>query len=354
MRMMRSMRTAGWLIGLLACSVGAPGFAQDVTGDPVERHEDATYEVAATDHFELRSDPRVALHHFLLDWALADAGEWPPYAPPILEREAWRDSVSAEEARTWSASVAVYDAARGRSLLFDRGMVAVRDWAAGSAPRTSIRPEDRALADALEAALPVYLRRWWPVHDGWNRRWIEAVEPTLDEVEEAVIPRLEAAYGGTWPSGRIPVDVVVHANAVGAYSVGGRVTISSWNRDIVMPHAVDLVFHETSHLASLEGPLTSAIDAAFRVSGAQPPEGLWHDAIFFTTGEILRLVFEERGSSDFRPYAEAAGVYARGERWAVQLPAFREHWLPFLKSRSSDPVARREALEALARALPAN
>ena len=76
-----------------------------------------------------------------------------------------------------------------------------------------------------------------------------------------------------------------------------------------------------------------------------------HDVIFFTTGEVLRIVLEERGQPGFTPYAEAAGVYDRGERWARELPAFRSHWLPFLESGSADPVARRSALESLARAL---
>jgi hypothetical protein len=118
-----------------------------------------------------------------------------------------------------------------------------------------------------------------------------------------------------------------------------------------MPHAVDLLFHEASHVEELEAPLRAATAQAFRAAGGEAPEDLWHDVIFFTTGEVLRRVLGERGESGFRPYAEAAGVYARGDRWASELAAFREHWLPFLESGSSDAVARRRALEAFARRL---
>jgi hypothetical protein len=336
---------------LAAASLVACAFV--VAADPpgsAGRQADA-HVVTLTDRFALRSDPRVALHHFLLDWAMAEAGEWPPYAPPVREREGWRDSLTADEARTWSAAVAAYDAGRGRSLLFDTGLVSVRDWAAGLVELVAVPSADRPLSAAVESALPVYLRRWWPEHDRRNRAWIASVAPMLDDVEEAVIPRLEAAYGGTWPAGRIPVDVMVHANDVGAYSVGGRVTISSGNRNIVMPHAVDLVFHEASHVDGLEAPLTSAVAEAFRAAGGEAPERLWHDVIFFTTGEILRIVLEERGRPGFRPYAEAAGVYSRGERWATALPALRRHWLPFLASGSADAVGRRRALEGVARTL---
>ena len=164
------------------------------------------------------------------------------------------------EARIWSAAVAAYGAGRGRSLLFDTGLVSVRDWAAGVAGSAAVPSADRPMAAAVEAALPVYVRRWWPEHDRRNRAWIASVSPLLDDVEELVIPGLEAAYGGMWPAGRIPVDVMVHANDVGAYSVGGRVTISSGNRNIVMPHAVDLLFHEASHVDALEAPALVVLD----------------------------------------------------------------------------------------------
>ena len=344
----------GWLLGGLlvfagcAATAGRAGESAAPRGAPADQ-----WVVAQTDRFTLRSDPRVALHHFLLAWAAAEAETWPGYAPPVREREGWRDSLSAADARTWAAAVEAYAAARDRSLLFDDGMLALRDWAVGAADRAAIPAADRAMADALETALPVYRRHWWSRHDDWNRRWIAAVEPVLDEVEESVVLRLEAAYGGKWPTGLIPTDVMVHANPVGAYSVGGRVAISSGNRQIVMPQAVDLLFHEASHIGGLERPLRDGIDAAFRAVGSEAPDRLWHDFIFFTTGEILRDVMEAAGRPGFRPYGEAAGVYDRGERWAVELPALRRGWLPFVRSGSATPAARRAALEDVARALTA-
>lgn len=299
----------------------------------------------------MRSDPRVALHHFLLAWALSDRNEWPPWAPPVRERESWQQGLTPAEIRAWTSALAVYDSARTRSLLFDAGLLALREWAAGAVPRERLAPPDRALADALETALPVYMRRWWPTHDERGRRWIAAVAPVLDEVEESVIPRLEAAYGGRLPDARIPVDVMVHVNDVGAYSAKGRIAISGWNRAIVMPHAVEAIFHEASHVASLEAPLTNNIADAFRQAGGQAPEGLWHDVIFFTTGEIHRMVLEARGQPGYRSYAEVAGIYTRGQEWATQLPALRRHWLPFLASGSSDATARQAALTAFAREL---
>lgn len=304
--------------------------------------------VEETGHFQLLSGPRAALHYLLRAWAMADAGEWPPYALPLVEREAWDEELDADEASTWTDAVHAYDRVRGRSLLFDEGLLAVREWAAGAGDRSAIPPSDRALADAVEAALPIYLRHWWPAHEGRNRDWIRAVAPTLRDVEGEMVSRLEAAYGGTWPDGRIPVAVVPYANEVGAYSSAGRITMSSRDRDNGMPQAVELVFHEASHTDPMEGSLREALQEAFRAVGSEEPNRFWHDVIFYTAGETLRLVLEQRGQS-YRHYGETAGVYSRGERWSTELPALRHHWGPFLASGASDAAARGAALQAVTR-----
>lgn len=311
---------------------------------------DTTWIAATTRRFLLRSDPRVGLHHFLIDWASADAGAWPPFAPPIAERDDWRSLLDDEDEQAWAAAVEAYAATRRRSLLFDEGLLAVRAWAAGVGTRDAIPEADRPLAAAIEAALPIYRRHWWPAHDARNRAWIESVSPTLAAIEEEMVPRLEAAYGGRWPSERIPIDIVAYANPVGAYSIAGRVTISSVDRGTVMPQAVEMIFHESSHIDPLEGALRAALRDAFQAAGGEAPDRFWHDVIFYTTGEVTRIVLAEHGEPGYEHYGEL-GVYTRGERWSVELPALERHWRPFLSSASADEGARHAALETLAREL---
>lgn len=303
-----------------------------------------------TDRFELLSEPKVSLVHFLIDWAAADAEEWPIYAPPIAERRTWRILLGDQEAEVWSAALAAFAAAGGRSRVFDEGLIALRDYAAGG-PLEDVRPGDRAMIDALESALPVYRAHWWPAHELRNRAWIADIAAVLDSLEEATIPRMAAAYGGTWPSGRITVDVVPYANDVGAYSTDGRVTVGSADPALVMPLALETVLHEASHVAPLERPLRRAIEEAFRRAGGEAPERLWHDLIFYTAGEVTRIALEERGLPGYVHYGEATGVYRRGERWRAELPAFEAHWRPFLRSGRRDEASRRAALEAVARSL---
>lgn len=319
--------------------------------DPIQpaigARQNTTAVVSTTGRFEFLSDPRVALHHFLIDWAAADAGEWPPYALPIRERDDWRSVLDADEQRVWAAAVQAYDATRGRSLLFDQGLLAVRDWAAGVAPRDAIPAADRPLAQAIDAALPIYQRHWWPAHDESNRSWIASVAPTIGTIEEDEIPRLEAAYGGRWPDGRIPIDAVVYANAVGAYSTGGRLTISSRDRSNGMPQALELVFHESSHTDPLEASLRAELDDAFHAAGGEAPARFWHDVIFYTSGEVTRIVLAEQGQPGYQHYGEF-GVYRRGERWKLELPALEAHWRPYLDSGSTAASDRQAALQALA------
>jgi hypothetical protein len=85
---------------------------------------------------------------------------------------------------------------------------------------------------------------------------------------------------------------------------------------------------------------------------ADAPERLWHDVIFYTTGEVIRLVLAEHGQPGYKHYGEY-GVYRRGERWSVELPALERHWRPYLESASADQNARRAALDGLARQLAA-
>jgi hypothetical protein len=130
-------------------------------------------------------------------------------------------------------------------------------------------------------------------------------------------------------------------------------TISSVLYGNQMPHAIEMIFHESSHTDPMEQPLRAALQDAFRAAETPEPERFWHDVIFYTSGEITRLVLAAHGEPNYHHYG-SLGVYKRGQRWAVELPALDEHWRPFLESGSKDPNARRTALEALAVALRAN
>jgi hypothetical protein len=307
--------------------------------------------VVETERFELRSEPRVNLHHFLIAWAAADGEAWPPYAPVIAERESWRALLEEDERRAWAAAVGAYTATVNRSTIFDEGLVSLRDWAAGVVAADSVPAADRPLVSALEAALPIYQRHWWRAHDAQNRAWIEAVTGLLQKVENDMARRVEAAYGGNWPAAPIPADAVLYASPLGAYSTRGRITIGSADNGYRMPQALEMLFHEASHVDPLVSPLGENLDAAFRKLGRPAPAAFWHDMIFFTAGTITRIVLAENGQPNYRHYGEF-GVYVRAARWEAQLPLLEQHWGTFLEANSADAGARERALTAIAERLP--
>lgn len=143
---------------------------------------------------------------------------------------------------------------------------------------------------------------------------------------------------------------MVYANDLGAYSTAGRLSISSVPPGNQMPQAIEMVFHESSHMDGMEDALRARLRQAFQAAGTPEPGRFWHDVIFYTSGEITRLVLAAHGEPGYEHYG-TLGVYRRGERWAVQLPAFEQHWRPFLESGSDDEAARAAALQALAGAL---
>lgn len=321
-----------------APGLSAPGIAQE--NPPPAR----------TERFTFHDDLRLNLHHFLINWASAEAGQRPPYAVPLRERDEGLANLTRPERTIWSEAVETYARTVDRSLVFDEGLVAVRNHLAGVDRPGTVLEEDRVLLETIESVLDVYRRHWWPAHRDRNEAWIGALTPLLEVTETGIAGRLERAYGTPWPDQSIRVDVVAYANAVGAYSTDGIVTISSLDRGNQVPQAVELVFHEASHVDPLEPTLQSLVDRAFRAEGREAPDRFWHDVIFLTTGDATRLEIAARGLGEYRHYG-SFGLYRRDERWPPELRAFEAAWRPFLESGSDREADRLSAMRGVARNL---
>jgi hypothetical protein len=312
--------------------------------------------VAATERFAFWSDLEVNLHYFLYQWA-SGAGEAPRGRWPVAVAE--REELSALEAgerAAWQRAVDHYrEHLIARNLLFDEEMKAIRNHLAGTAPEAASELV-RATAAALADALPIYERRWWPAHDAANRRWVEALVPLLVRVEGGLAPRLAKAFGGSWPEAAVRVDVAAYANDLGAYSTEAaagpapHVVVSSGDDSYAGTAAVEMVFHEAGHSDTLIGAASGPLDAAVEAAGATgAPRDLWHALLFYTAGELAREALAAAGVPDYRPYAEANGLWPRGRGWAAARAAFDAHWRPYLAAGGGP--GRDEALAAVARAL---
>jgi hypothetical protein len=173
---------------------------------------------------------------------------------------------------------------------------------------------------------------------------------------EGEAQRLAKAFGGSWPEGVVRIDVAAYANDLGAYSTEAaagpapHVVVSSGDDSYAGTAAIEMVFHEAGHSDTLIGAASGPLDAAVEAAGATgAPRDLWHALLFYTAGELAREALAAAGVPDYRPYAEANGLWPRARGWAAARAALDAHWRPYLAAGGGP--GRDEALAAVARAL---
>jgi len=337
--------------------------------------------------FELHSGFWINLHHTLYNEArlrknLASPDKVGKTSGPELKTspDAKRAFTAAEQ-KAWEEVVSYYAINfADKDLLFSSELVQLKnqlsdfedcDELSGKTKKFCDAGLPPKLAQALEAAAPVYRAQLWPEHDRANRRWILRVAPLVIEQGVGLSERLADIYQTRWPRQKIRVDVTAYANWAGAYTTLDplRVTISSLDPRNQGAEALEVLFHEASH--GIAEPVQDAIIRECRQRDKAIPRDLWHALIFYTTGEVLRPVLASSdatpgGKLDLRsptstsgssatgsrenspgtsaagytPYALREGLYQRG--WKNYLDALQRFWQPYLDGRAtfSDAIAR--------------
>jgi hypothetical protein len=344
--------------------------------------------------FELHSGFWINLHHTLYRQArlrkdAASPDKTGKTSGPALKTPAeTKPSYTAAEQRAWDDAVSYYAAnLADKDLLFSSELVELKnqlsdfedcDELTGKTKRFCDAGLPPKLAQALEAAAPVYRAHLWPDHDRANRRWILRVAPLVIEQGIGLSERLADIYETRWPRQKIRVDITAYANSAGAYTTLDplRVTIASLDSRNQDAEALEVLFHEASH--GIAEPVQDAIIRECRQRDKAIPRDLWHALIFYTTGEVLRPVLASsdatpRGELDLRshsspagsststsgssatgsrensprtsaagytPYALREGLYERG--WKNYLDVLQRFWQPYLDGRAtfSDAIAR--------------
>jgi hypothetical protein len=172
--------------------------------------------------------------------------------------------------------------------------------------------------------------------------------------------RLAQVYGGHWPAEPIRVDLTAYANWQGGYTFSAQphaspyITISSTDPAIQDAGALEILFHEASHVIAswigprgLEGPLETALASAYRVRRETPPPDLGHVIIFYSVGELTRQCLQARGRPGYEPYADRLGLYDRLLTWTVYRQALAKHWQPYLDGTIDQATALHRLVEEL-------
>jgi hypothetical protein len=189
---------------------------------------------------------------------------------------------------------------------------------------------------ALNSAAPIYRARVWPARQRDNEAWIASAKELLAQHETTMAATLARIYGVDWPGDPILVDVVGEAGPNSAITHGGppgfaaHTQASAGSRRNTGDAPLELLFHEATHAALVEGHIQSMIQEECIRQKLQVPENLWHVMIMFTSGAVARQELAKSGNREYVPYAYRYNQYTPVERSALE-----RDWLPYLEGRAS-------------------
>ena len=298
--------------------------------------------VASSFLFTFNSDMEVCLHHFLYRWARMEAmaaGEIPRrYPEPTMRDSDLRilQDLNPEDRTIWDRARAHYRKhVVSRSLLFDDGLIALRDTLAASREVVTLAESERQTLAHLKDARDVYSRIWWPRHDVENREWVAAVIGDVVRFERQISQRMEAVYAVEWPSPPNRVDLVPYASSTVAYTTNEPHTmIAADDPESRQPWALELLFHEASHADALEGRLHRLIEAAYKGRDQEPPRNLWHVLLFSIAGKATQDVLAEAGRSEYVPLAQQFEIFHRRDVDLKTWEILRRVWFPAMEKGS--------------------
>lgn len=284
------------------------------------------------------------LHHVL--WAEAWARRPPSEesAAGALPEPLVTAHLTADERRAWDAAVSYYDEEiADLHPLFEMRSIRKAMIAAGTdISATGLEP---AHHEVLLRAAPVYRKHWWPAHDSANRTWVVDSLSKVAELTPDVPERLARLYGVPWFTSAVRVDVVRVANREGAFTsidpAPAHITISSSAPNGQQWSAAEILFHESSH--ALVFPLMDAFAAELRTQ-RKVSRQLWHVALFYLTGEVVRQALAERRIA-YEPYLYNTGLFDRA--WPELRAPIESHWKPYVNGEVPRDAAIRNVVSAI-------
>jgi len=284
------------------------------------------------------------LHHLLWAeaWARRPSLGAPSAAGPMPEP--LTAPLTPAEKSAWDAAVKYYDdELADLHPLFELGPIRKIMIAAGAdLPTTGLAADHRR---TLIGAAAVYRKHWWPAHDKANRTWMADPMAKLAMIAPGVPDRLARLYGTTWFKDRVRVDVVRVGAREGAYTsidpAPAHITISSSAPNNAGWMATEVLLHEASHALAM--PIMQAFEAESKAQGKNTRD-LWHVALFYLTGEVMRQALNARNIA-YEPYLYKTGLFDRA--WPQFKTPIETHWRRYIDGR----VTRDEAIKEIVAAV---
>jgi hypothetical protein len=306
--------------------------------------------ILTTPHFAIYSDFDTNLNDALIAAGLARHDKKPELFHSGAEAPCF-DKLSPSARAAWNAAVDYFAQIISPAGWDARQQVLLRwqlvgfdaEWraAAGATEFVEIARGFRAVAT------PAYKACRWTVQDENNRRWIEDLKPRLAADERRIADRIEQLYQKKWKTLPILVDVVETVNWSGANT--------SWSNsgqgDILISNSpqgaagLETLFHESSHILMDRGdPVRQALESAAKSVDLRLPNDLWHVVLFYTTGEAVRPILDERSPSGYTPMLYE--IFGRGT-WIEYRQALESSWRPYVDGKQSLAEAGASLIAAL-------
>lgn len=277
--------------------------------------------------FEFHSGFWINLHHFVYYQALLrnpSNGK----LPPNLSDTAAMDILTAAQRKTWLSAIDYYkNNMINKDLLLDANMVNIKNILEEDENKDKLSDTrlPQELATVLNNLSDSYRTFFWKKQNENNQLWISQVQPLINKYKDTLISELGNIYLTPWPKEVIRVDITNYASWSGAYtSIGpNRITISSVDPNNQGVAALEIIFHEASHLL-----IDKIADDLFKICRQDnkilPRRDLWHAILFYTTGEIIK-----KHIKSYTPYAYQNGLWSRA--WPMYIQYLETDWQPYLK-----------------------
>jgi len=259
--------------------------------------------------------------------------------------EPLKANLTAGERAAWESAVKYYDdEIADLHPLFEMGPIRKAMLAArAELPAAGLEPDHRRV---LSAAAAVYRKHWWSGHDFANRAWVTDPLSKVASLSPAVPDRLAKLYGTPWFTQPVRVDVVRVTSREGAFTSidppPAYITIASGNPNMTGWMAAEVLFHEASHALAM--PIVQAFGAEQKAQGKLAARDLWHVALFYLTGEVVRQTLQSRNIA-FEPYIYKTGLFDRA--WPQYKLAIETHWKPYVDGKASRADAIKNVVTAI-------
>lgn len=278
--------------------------------------------------FEFHNGFWINLHHFIYNQTLLlHPGKGASMRRLINKDTVELNSLDETTRQQWLTAIDYYAKnVVSRDLLFDIGLVKIKNILEDEENESVL--SGPALPAALETALngvaQNYRTVFWEQQKRNNQQWINLIQLLVQKYGDTLTRELQRLYLSKWPDETIRVDVTNYASWSGAYTslYPNRITISSTDARNQASAALEIIFHEASHIM-IDSISNRIEEICRRDNKSLPNSALWHAILFYTTGEVIKWHFPQ-----YMPYGYENGLWTRA--WPMYIDFLKKDWQPYL------------------------